>query len=68
MLSLSAGKLYYSEYIVSYGYNVIGNDERDMHSEKMSVMAKKHMIGHMGNLRDRFIRTKPPISNGLSYS
>ena len=29
LLSPSAGKLYYSEYIVSYGYNVTGNGERE---------------------------------------
>lgn len=47
LLFLSAGKLYYREYIVSYGYNVTGNGERDMHSERMSVMAGKYTIGHM---------------------
>ena len=29
LLSPSAGKLYYSEYIVSHGYNVTGNGERE---------------------------------------
>ncbi len=46
LLSLSAGKLYYSEYIVSHGYNVTGNGGRDMHSERMSAMARKYAIGH----------------------
>ena len=29
LLFPSAGKLYYSEYIVLYGYNVTGNGERE---------------------------------------
>ena len=57
LLFLSAGKLIYSEYIVSYGYNVTGNGERDMHSERMSVMARKHTAGHKGNLSDMSIKT-----------
>ena len=52
LLSLSAGKLFYSEYIVSYGYNVTGNGGRDMHSERMPAMAGKYTVGHMGNLSD----------------
>ena len=52
LLFLSAGKLYYSEYIVSHSYNVTGNGERDMHSERMPAMAKKHAAGHKGNLSD----------------
>lgn len=47
LLCTSAGKLYYSEYIVSYSYNVTGNGERDMHSERMPVMARKYTIDHM---------------------
>ena len=47
LLFPSAGKLYYSEYIVSHGYNVTGNGGRDMHSERMSVMARKYAVGHM---------------------
>ena len=47
MLCISAGKLKYSEYIVSYGYNVAGNGGRDTHSERMPAMAKKHTTGHM---------------------
>lgn len=39
MPSSGAGKLYYSEYIVPHGYNVTGNGERDMHSEKMPATA-----------------------------
>ena len=42
------------EYIVSYSYNVAINGERDMHSERMSVMARKYTIGHKGNLSDKF--------------
>ena len=38
---------YYSEYIVLYSYNVVRNDERDMLSERMPVMAGKCTIGHM---------------------
>ena len=41
MLFLIAGKLNYREYIVITRYNGIGNDKRDMHSERMSVMARK---------------------------
>ena len=29
------------EYIVTTRYNGIGNNKRDMHSERMSVMARK---------------------------
>ncbi len=47
LLYTIAGKLYYSEYIVLHGYNVTGNGERDTHSERMSVMTRKHAIGHM---------------------
>ena len=66
----SAGKLYYSEYIVSHGYNVTGNGERDMHSERISVMVRKYAIGHMWK---RYVtglveETKPPISNGYPKS
>ena len=46
LLCTSAGKLNYSEYIVLYGYNVARNGERDTHSERMSVMARKHTVGH----------------------
>lgn len=46
LLFLSAGKLCYSEYIVSHGYNVTGNGERDMHSERISVMIRKYAVGH----------------------
>ncbi len=41
LLFLSAGKLYYSEYIVSHGYNVTGNGKRDMHSETDTSNGKK---------------------------
>lgn len=66
LLFLSAGKLYYSEYIVSHSYNVTGNGERDMHSERISVMIRKYAVGHM---RKRYVtclveETKPPISSG----
>jgi len=47
LLFPSAGKLYHSEYIVSHGYNVAGNGERDTHSERISVMVRKYAIGHM---------------------
>lgn len=36
-----AGKHNYSEYIVSYSYNVAGNGERDMHSEMDVSNGKK---------------------------
>ena len=43
-----------------------GNGERDMHSERMSAMAKKYAAGHMWK---RYVtglveETKPPISSG----
>ena len=41
LLCASAGKLNYREYIVITRYNGTGNGIRDMHSERMSVMAKK---------------------------
>ena len=50
LLFLSAGKINHSEYIVSHGYNVAGNGERDTHSERISVMVRKYAVGHMGNL------------------
>ena len=40
------------EYIVTTRYNGTGNGKRDMHSERMSVMARKYTIGHKGNLSD----------------
>ena len=53
LLCTSAGKLNYSEYIVSYSYNVTRNGERDTHSERISVMVRKYTIGHMENLSDK---------------
>lgn len=44
---LSAGKIFHSEYIVPHGYNVTGNGERDMHSERISAMVRKYAVGHM---------------------
>lgn len=41
LLCVSAGKLNYREYIVITRYNGTGNGKRDMHSERMPVMARK---------------------------
>ena len=41
LLCASAGKLNYREYIVTARYNGTGNGKRDMHSERMPVMAEK---------------------------
>lgn len=70
LLFLSAGKLNHSEYIVSHGYNVTGNGERDMHSERISVMVRKYAIGHMWKhyMTCLVEGTKPPISNGTPKS
>lgn len=45
---------------------MIGNDGRDMHSERMPAMARKYTAGHMGNLSGAplWIQAKPPISSG----
>ncbi len=45
LLFPSAGKLFYSEYIVPHGYNVAGNGGRDMHSERMPATARKYAAG-----------------------
>ncbi len=47
LLFPSAGKLFYSEYIVPHGYNVAGNGGRDMHSERMPATARKYAAGRM---------------------
>ncbi len=54
LLCTSAGKLNYREYIVTTRYNVARNGERDTHSKRMSVMAKKvknifnmNVVSHM---------------------
>lgn len=41
LLCASAGKLIYREYIVTTRYNGFGNEKRDTHFERMSVMARK---------------------------
>lgn len=71
LLFLIAGKLNYREYIVTTRYNGTGNGKRDMHSERMSVMARKvksqrYDCGqvHGESLNTSLIKTKPPISNG----
>lgn len=46
LLSLSAGKLKYSEYTVQCGYNVAGNGGRERTLKRMSAMAQKHTVGY----------------------
>ena len=44
--SPSAGKLFYSEYTVQYGYNAAGNGGRECTPKRMPATAGKHTVGY----------------------